>query len=396
MSWGSLTTVRARVLCVVSAIWTIAFLVVIPLVLDGRVKGVPFQAYMAAGQRWLEHAPLYDLTNIDGFQYLPQSAAFFSLLVRVGTPTADVLWRAMGWIGLATGQWRLARRLLRERLEAGFVVATCLTALQACNALGNGQANLMLAALCLHATIALISQRFWSVAALLSLGLALKPLMLVPLLVVITLYPATRWRTGLWMCAVALFPLIARGVDYAIAQYDSCIVKLRMCADPNRLFEDLASMLASFGLRLSSAAYWGLRSVFALLVLCACLLLRRRLPEPFATTSVMGLTLGYLMLFNPRTLSSSYVMVAAFAAPLAAAAMLHGAPRRAMVLGACVVAWNLNHHVFGFAQHWLNPLACLVFCAELLCSKSFVREDAAELTCAGSCGPCMQTSYKDS
>ena len=33
-------------------------------------RAIPYGEYVGAGRRWIEHAPLYDLRNIDGFQYL--------------------------------------------------------------------------------------------------------------------------------------------------------------------------------------------------------------------------------------------------------------------------------------------------------------------------------------
>jgi hypothetical protein len=83
--------------------------------------------------------------------------------------------------------------------------------------------------------------------------------------------------------------------------------------------------------------------------------------EPLASCHVMALALSYLMLFNPRTLSTSYVMVAGFAAVLAPAYAWRRQPLKAAAFAGCALAWNMNHHVLGFVEHWHNALACCVF-----------------------------------
>jgi hypothetical protein len=359
--WMNTSRQRALLVAAAYGMWSLMFVGVCLFVLTGWLKAVPYHAYIDAGQRWLERAPLYDLSNIDGFQYLPQSAAFFAQLSRLGSPYADVLWRALSLFAFVSAERRVARLLLPGQSALGFLVVTCLSIAPAANALGNGQANLALAALSLHAAAALALRRYWLLSALIGFGLALKPLLVVPLLVVVALYPQTRWRTLLWLALLALWPFVSAGPDYAIAQYIECARKLRACAQPDRLFEDLRSLLWVVHVRPPERILFAVRAAFALLVLALCALLRQRLREPLASCHVLAVSVSYLMLFNPRTLSTSYVMVAGFSALLAAAHWLHGRQLTAAAFAACTLAWNLSHHVLPWIEHWSHALACCAF-----------------------------------
>jgi hypothetical protein len=348
------------------ALWTGAFSVLSCLVLSGHVKDVPYQAYLTAGRHWLAREPLYDLTNIDGFQYLPPSAAWFGLLARLPAPLAAVLWRGASWVGFATGLQRGARLLMPERSELSFLAVTCLTLVPASNVVANGQANLALAALSLHAAAALSQRRYAQASTILSLGFALKPLLLVPLALVLALYPQTRRWSALWLTGPAGVPFALSEPSYALEQYLSCARKLQQCAQPDHQFEDLRSLLWTLQLELPDGVFFALRAACAIAVLALGAKLLRRCREPFATSQVLALALGYLMLFNPRTLSTSYVMVTGFGALFAVAHERAGRPRTAAAYALCVLAWHLNRHVFGWAQHWLNPLAGAVYCGLLV------------------------------
>jgi hypothetical protein len=88
-----------------------------------------------------------------------------------------------------------------------------------------------------------------------------------------------------------------------------------------------------------------------------------------------ALAAGYLMLFNPRTLSSSYVMTASFAGIFAAVQLFeHGRALGLVMVFACL-AWTVNRHWHGFAftQYWLKPAAGVAFLVVL------VREALAPL-----------------
>ncbi|MDB4988644.1 MAG: hypothetical protein JWN04_3822 [Myxococcaceae bacterium] len=346
---------------IASILWIVTFVVPAALIVAGRMRAIPFREYMGAGRRWWQHEPLYDLGNIDGFQYLPQAAILFSPLAWLGSPTSDVLFRALGWSLYAFGLWRFVRILVPERAPFAFLLASALATGPAFGNLINGQANLLVGALLLHAGVELIERRWWRASLILTVGLALKPLMAVPVLLIGVVYRPMTLRLPLLVALMLFTPWLLREASYVSDQYEACLLKLRLCADPDRLFEDVRGLLVTLGLGLSVSVYLALRAGAALGVLAMGLWARVRVLEPAATLLVSALAAGYLMLFNPRTLSSSYVMTGGFAALLGAKYVLERRHSAALLMLALCLAWTINHHVLPWIEFWLRPLACIAF-----------------------------------
>jgi alpha-1,2-mannosyltransferase len=355
---------RARAWIVVAisgAIWVGAFGLMIALLLTGHLEAIPYGVYEAAGRRWLASQPLYETVTIDGFQYFPQSAMLFAPFTWLGPIAGAVTWRALGWLLYALGIWRMSRHLLPARAHTGFLLTSCLVIVCATGSLGNGQANLALAALTLHATADLIECRFWRASAVLVLGFALKPLMVVMLLLALALYPPASWRIVCLVAVTALTPWLFRDSTYVLTQYSECLTKLGMCATPNRQFEDVRGLLTILGWSMSFAIYLLARMVAALCVLASCFWARWRAREPLGTFLIAAIASCYLMLFNPRTLSTSYVMTVSSAALLAVSYAFQRRKLATLTLVAIILCWSVSYHVLPWIAHWLKPLACIVF-----------------------------------
>lgn len=363
------------------ALWAVVLVVPCVLIVLGRIRSIPFREYMGAGQRWLSHEPLYDLGNIDGFQYFPQAALLFAPLAWLGSPVSDLLWRALGWTAYAFAVWRWIRQLSPRRADQAFLLATVFALGPAVSNLVNGQANLLIAALALHASLDVAERHWWRASALLAFGLALKPLMGIPLLLAWVLYAPLRWRVPLALALAFAAPWLFADHAYLAAQWAACVAKLRLSADPDRLFEDLRGFVSTLGLSLSAATYTALRALAALATLALAGRAKQQLAEPRASFAICALGLTYLMLFNPRTLSSSYVMPGACAALLGAQYILQRAKVRALVVLGIVFAWTLNHHVVPWVEYWLRPLASMVFAGllmrELFAAQTACRPDEA-------------------
>jgi Glycosyltransferase family 87 len=349
-------------------IWCTTLVGVLAGVLSGRVKAIPFDTYYASAQRWLAHQPLYETRTIDGFQYFPHAALLFAPFTLWGAGAANIAWRTLWWVSYGFGMWRVGGLLVPARKGQTFLIATCLALGPAVGGLSNGQANLALAALTLHVAAELIAQRWWRATLLLAGGLALKPLMLPLLLIVWVLWGAISVRLPIALLAVSIFPLLLTDVPYCIEQYTSCVTKLSMTATPDRLFEDVRGLLASLGWLLPHPLYLVIRALAAAAALWICRQARRNVRDPQATVLIAALAVGYLMLFNPRTLSSSYTMTSCMAGLFAAAYLFERQRAAALTLVSVALAWTVNRHWpgFGFIKDWLKPAACVAFDALLI------------------------------
>ena len=351
--------------------WLVTYSVVGALVCTTTVYNtITYDVYVAAARHWWAHAALYDLTSVDDFQYLPHAALLFSPFVYLGTPLGELAWRGVCWALCAHGVWRVARHLAPTAPGQAFFLATALTIAPSVNSLGIGQSNLLLAATTLHVTADLVEQRFWRATGLLMLGLAAKPLMAVPLLLVAALYRPTRWRIPLALLALSSLPFLASDPAYVLEQYRDFVSKSRMTANPHRLFEDLNGLLTSAGIALPYASLVALRALAALGTLALCARAKRVFPEPRAAVYTAAFAVAYLMLFNPRTQSNSYSIAAPLVGLFAADYLLE--KRWAAAAGLVVVslAWSGNTHWMVWPEFWLKPLACVGFAA-ILCWDLF-------------------------
>jgi len=360
--------VRAYATGLAFAIWSVTLAVALGVLLSRGKPPGSFTVYSAAGHRWLQHLPLYDLGNIDGFQYFPTSALLFAPFSLLGGTAAHIAWRTLNWFAYASGMWRMAQKLGRGRAGECFLIATCLAIGAASTCLANGQANIALGALILHVCAELAMRRAWRASALLVLGFALKPLIGVPILLFSALYPALRWRIPAALGVVFGAPWLVRDSAYLEQQYVDCWTKLMLCANPDRRFEDVRGLFETLGLSLSHAAYTSLRSAAAVSVLGLAYWTRRRVLEPYASFLVGAFACSYLMLFNPRTQPSSYVMVAAHAALIAAVALLAVAHARTRAVCAIIicVCWTITPHMLAIVEFWLRPAACIAFFGVLI------------------------------
>ena len=125
--------------------------------------------------------------------------------------------------------WRVARQLQPGRAGVCWSLATGFAIISATGSLGNGQANLALAAITLHVTADLVEQRWWRASALLGFGLGLKPLLAVLVLLTWSLYRPLRWRIPLSVAAVFSLPWLLRDRSYVARQFADCLVKLKLC-----------------------------------------------------------------------------------------------------------------------------------------------------------------------
>lgn len=351
---------------VAGAIWTATFALLVGLWLAGHVPSISYGVYAAAGQRWLEGKPLYDTTNIEGFQYFPQSAMLLAPLSALGSPAGDILWRALAWIVLATGTLRLTKQLAPQRWGEGFFIATCVSIGPTIGPLGNGQANLLLAGLTLHVAADVAAKHWWRATVVMALGIALKPLIAVLVLLVWALYRPMRWRVPLALLVVFVTPWLVRDHAYVLAQYADCLTKLEIGARPGPDYEDIRGLLATLGWVMPHDVATVVRLLAALGVLGLCFRARKCLRESYAAVLVAAFAVAYLMLFNPRTQSTSYAMPGAVIAVLAALYLIEERRRAFFVMLAIQTAFTLNYHWLPFIELWLKPLACVVFFAFLL------------------------------
>jgi alpha-1,2-mannosyltransferase len=306
-------------------IWAVIAVVVFTIVAIQPDKRTATLEYQKASTRWWDSDNLYKGKN--NYLYLPQAAMLYTpfnvLPKRVGEP----LWRMVCLGSLAFGLWAAARHLAPGRAGALFLMATLLVLPCSLSSARNGQVNMPLAAIYLLTALTLARQRWHVAALLLALSLALKPISVVPILLCGVLFPRTILPLILWLGLMLAAAYLHPDPKYVTWQYGVFWEKLTgSSAKPTgQTWSDFAGMLDQFHLSISQSAQTLIRAGAAVLTFGASLVAVWKIQDVLRRAlTVMFFAVIYLMLFNPRTETNSYIILGIFIALLGAHAVVAG------------------------------------------------------------------------
>ena len=320
--------------------------------------------YREASKNWWQaERSLYRSKN--GYLYLPHFAALYSpyemLPVRVGEP----LWRLTGLGLLAGALWLASTRLAPHCGNRIFLAATVLVLPSTFASARNGQVNLPLAALFILLALVLARQRWWLGAALLGVTLVLKPIALAPMLVFAALYPRLRLPLVAVIAILAAVIFVHPHPQYVAGEYAHFVENLSQASLPTGFsWCDFSGLLYCLNIYVSPSLQFVLRAGAGLFTLLLCWKVRQANPFLPGVFIVSWLCMIYLMLFNPRTETNSYVMLGAFVALAGAYSGVF--LRRLGVAAGC--AWlafllgteNYGDPIFPWTNLWLKPFATLL------------------------------------
>ncbi len=348
-------------------IWVVFLLIICTVVSLPSHKRTVTPIYRSASIQWFAgHRIYYD--GIHGFLYLPSAAVLFMPFAWPPFKVSEVLWRIVCIGSLASAVWRLSRLAGQEVRAEMFPLMTVLSIPPAMDGARNGQMNLPLAALMIHAVVDLADRRWWWATLWLSLGLALKPLMIVLLLLAAAIYRPMIWRLAIGVAVVLLLPFVAQHPAYVVEQYQGYVQKMGMSTRPGNIarFSDLFGLVQSLGVDVPYPVQAAIRALAAVLTLGLCRLGVRSWGDARGAVLPLALASCYLMLFNPRTESNSYALLGPSLAVFAVWAFL--VDRRG-VTGWLLVAISIgitgSYEITRGPNYWISPSLCLIFAGYL-------------------------------
>jgi hypothetical protein len=355
------------------------FLLLIFLVINADVVRRPLKhttmpTYrLAATQWWMGQDPYSSERAHDAFLYFPQAAVLFAPFNVVPFYVGEILWR-----GATFGLFVYALARLTEVFLAGnnsssgktFLLLSLLAAPSSLASLRNAQFDLPLAALLVLAAMEIARSR-WNAAVLwLSVAIALKPLAVVPLLLFGALYRKLIPRLIVGLLVVIAIPFLHWNPAFVAHEYVRCFETLVWAAKGDEArYSDLAALISHIGIYPPDLLKTVVRIIFALAYLGLGFAATRRLGGVHAAWTVGALSADYLMLFNPRTETCSYVFLGPFVASLA---LFHAQrPERkwfACLLGlaALALACDAIPYIHNLTDRWLKPLIALLFLPALI------------------------------
>lgn len=350
--------------------WTlwIAFAVVIAVILVAKVKPshVTGTYFPTAATWWGGEGDIYT-PGIAGYLYLPQSIWLFTpFLALPEGPVREIAWRVFGLALFAFGIRRLLRRTTLDGGARHFEWVTLLIVLAAGSSARNGQTNLHLAGIMLHACCDLIDRRWWRATLWLWGGMLAKPIGLVMVLLVGALVGCMRGRLAVGLLVFLALPYLHPDPAYVTGQLELAIEKLGRSSQPGaKPYDDFVGIVRRLGLDMPQGLRTGLAAVMALVTLGLAWLGLRRGGRVQGFWILTALAATYLMLFNPRTETNSYVILVPWLAALATHAWLdldRGRLGWVFVAGCLALgADNYGRAVLTASRGLVKPLVALLF-----------------------------------
>jgi alpha-1,2-mannosyltransferase len=346
-------------------LWAVYLTVIAGIVAVQPDRRTVTPEYREAALEWWAGKDIYEV-RMHGYLYLPQAAILYTPFAALPERVGEPLWRLVGLSLFAWSIWRLCMVFGGKRHGIWFLVATVAAVPASFSAARNGQMNLTMAAL-LGLSAVDLGRHAWNRAGIsLLLSVALKPLGVVPCLLAGGCY--MKPMGGRLIAGVALLAGLAflhANPEYVLRQYELFVETMQIARKPKQsLFCDIQGMFWAFGFRPPDLAMSLLRIVAAGITLGVAWLGVRRYDAQRAGFICMLMAAWYLLLFNPRTETNSYVLIAPFAGVLVAAALVERInSRRLFLLGIYALAlscenWGPLHAVTNL---WLKAAVTLVF-----------------------------------
>jgi alpha-1,2-mannosyltransferase len=343
-------------------VWAVSFLAVSVMVVHNWKDHSEGVIYSKAVTDWWGNRNLYGVFRYDGFLYFPHAAILYSPFTFMKHPLGDIAWRLAGLAFLVGGIYRFAKLCAPNDVDRVFAIASFIAIFPCLASLRNGQSNLHIAAAMLQAAADLAEKRWWRASIWLMIGLAIKPIMMVMILLAGAVYRPMSWRLAIALVLFVLLPFATRSPDYVWAQYRGCYEQLTNAAQPDRAFCDFRGLLYTMHILISQRVELGLQLVAAAAALAICWMAHRRWIEPWPAAVLFAITAIYLMLFNPRTESNSYVILSP-AVGLAAGLISLDLKRVVdfwIVVAISLALWS-DGWGYKWTHLWLKQIGCIVF-----------------------------------
>jgi hypothetical protein len=353
------------------------FAVILGDVIRSPLTHTTMPTYRAASTAWWNGIDPYTYNAHAGFLYFPQAAFLFTPFNVLPPLAGDIAWRAFTFGLFLYALARLNAFFLAPRAPASgrsFFFLALLAAPSSFASLRNAQFDLPLAALVVLSAAEIATRRWGTAALWICLAVALKPLAVVPMLLFSALYRRLIPRVAVGLLIVVALPFLHWSPSYVAQEYARCYQTLAWASRGDEArYSDLGALLSHVGLSAPDDLKMAARVIFALIYLGLGVVGARRLELSKSAWVVGALAADYLMLFNPRTETCSYVFLGPFVASLA---VFYAEQNRAwLARGLGFAALGLACDAFpkigalsihDMTDRWFKPLLALVFLAALV------------------------------
>lgn len=329
--------------------------------------------YRDAARRWFSGRDIYNGRGI-GFLYLPQAAILFAPFAYLPLDAGEIGWRIFTIGSFAAGLYRLSALTVDDPETRPFALLTLVTLPMCFTCAQNGQATLPMSGMMMLGVAEMSQSRWWRATLWLSLGMALKPLIIVLVLLAWGLERPLRFRLPGGLVAVALLPFLTQHPTYVIDQYGKCLTELRVAAHLGVLYwwAQPFSVLALLNLHIPEALQTATRVFAAVATFGLAWTVRKRFCRRQAAVYLFALATIYILLFNPRTENNTYnILGPVLAVFIARSLSPRKQPLNLAVLCALIVMLAMSYEFCRLftppdKSVWLKPVAGIGFLAYLV------------------------------
>ena len=361
--------------------WFVLIGVAILLVIFGPERTVT-SAYRPAAEAWVEGEDLYNSIG-SGFLYLPQAAILFIPFEMLPHTVGEIAWRMMAVGVFVWGVHSLARVAGQQSEHNLFVITTLFTIPLAFAATRNGQSTLPMAGLMMLAAADLANRRWTRAAILLCSGMAMKPLIMVMILLSGAMYRPVRGRLALGLLVTAACPLLTQSPAYVLEQYLDCGQMLVTATGMGQTIywaQPFSALEILTPFEIPRGAQMLIRIGLAGATLLLCLVVQKRCNEQRTAIFLFSIAACYLLLMNPRTESNTYALGAPALGMSAALAFWASRRREFVFLVTLAIATLCTFELGKFFTEreqsvWLAPIAFSIFTASLAVNGLRERSD---------------------
>lgn len=290
-------------------LWGAATSIISLLVFLAPYKRTVTPVYHEAVERWLAGQSLY--VGDHAFFYFPQFVFVFLPFHLLPVPIGDIFWRIASAALLSWGIWRIVSLAHTPQNTRLFLYASLIALTPSLGAMRNGQANVLFAALTVHAVASLSKAHWWIAIICMVAALIVKPIGLVMILLATVIYRPIIGRLAVGVIIFLILPFFFAESAYVFSQYREVLDHLFSYSVVTvHRFADLNGLLRTLGIGLVGSVAQIVRVSAGLLTMIIWWIGAKQLREPQRSWLLLGLTTTYLMLFNPMTEGNSYVIVA--------------------------------------------------------------------------------------
>jgi alpha-1,2-mannosyltransferase len=347
--------------------WVTLFFVIAAMIVAGNTR-VAIPAYWKAALHWINGVGLYDGSGIGGFVYLPQAAILFVPFALLPRVLCEAFWRVVNIGTFAIGLRNFSQHAGERSGIELFPLMTLVTIPFAWDCARNGQATLAMTGLMLLAVGDVAHSRWWRATLWLSLGLSLKPLIIVLVLLIMVIERPMTWRVFLGMVAMALAPFLVQHPGYVLQQYSACLHNTTTAAHVGVVANGWSTPFTALrvaGIEVPEFIQTLCRLIAAFITLVLCIVVRRRHHPDRYTVYLFSLAATYIILFSPRTETVTYALLGPAIAVFLSQAILI---EKRVVAGILLTGIALALICSGFVQPLLAPHAEAIWLPPLMAS----------------------------